>query len=340
MKRLLLALLALAALSGALAACGDDDSGGADGSGSEDLTIYSGRNEKLVGDLMKQFTKDTGVKVEIRYGESAELAATLAEEGEAARADVFFSQDAGALGAVAAAGLLAPAPASAEQVDARFRTANWVGTSGRARVVAYSTERLKASDLPDSILDFCDDEWKGRVGFPPPNASFQAFISAMRLTIGDERTREWLECMKDLDPELLENNIQTEEAIADGEIDVGFVNHYYLPELKAERPDFPVGNHFLEARDPGSLVNVAGAGILKTSDKQAAAKKFVDYLLSPAGQRYFSQKTFEYPLIDGVEPPEETRPLEDVQGPEIDLGALGEKLPSTLQLLQDVGLTS
>lgn len=340
MKRSLLALLAVAACGAVAAGCGDDDDGGS-GSGSGDpLTIYSGRNEKLVGDLMKQFERETGVKVQVRYGESAELAATLAEEGDSARADVFFAQDAGALGAVAEAGLLAPVPASAEKVDARFRTANWVGTSGRARVVAYSTERLKPSQLPDSILDFCDDRWKGKIGFPPPNASFQAFISAMRLGLGDARTREWLECMEDLDPELLENNIQTEEAIADGEIDVGFVNHYYLPELKAENPDFPVGNHFLKAGDPGSLVNVAGAGILKTTDQAEDAEKFVDFLLSESGQRYFSEKTFEYPLVDGIPAPAETRPLEDVHGPEIDLGALGEKLPSTLKLLQDVGLTS
>ncbi len=159
-------------------------------------------------------------------------------------------------------------------------------------------------------------------------------------TLGDDRTREWLECIKRQDPTLLENNIQTEEAIASGEIDVGFVNHYYLPELKAERPDFPVGNHFLRRGDPGSLVNVAGVGVLKTADDAEAATKFVDYLLSEDGQRYFSDKTFEYPLVEGVAPPKETRPLADVHGPDIDLGELGEKLPSTLELLQDVGLTS
>ncbi|HYF28160.1 MAG TPA: iron ABC transporter substrate-binding protein [Baekduia sp.] len=339
MKRSLIAILAVAAVAGLAAGCGDDDSGGSGGSG-DALTIYSGRNEKLVGDLIKQFEKATGIDAEVRYGESAELAATIAEEGERSPADVFFAQDAGALGAVADANLLAPAPPSSERVDARFRTGEWVGTSGRARVVAYSTERVKASELPDSILDFCNDAWKGRIGFPPPNASFQAFVSAMRLTLGDGRTREWLKCMKRLEPTLLENNIQTEEAIAAGEIDVGFVNHYYLPELKAEKPGFPVANHFLEAGDPGSLVNVAGAGVLKSSDQQEDAVRFVDFLLSEQGQRYFSTKTFEYPLVDGIAPPQETKPLDQVQGPEIELGALGDKLASTLSLLQDVGLTS
>ena len=89
----------------------------------------------------------------------------------------------------------------------------------------------------------------------------------MRLEVGDARTREWLEGIKANEPKIYENNIQTEEAIARGEIDVGFVNHYYLYELKREQPNFPVGNHFLRDGDPGSLVNAAGVGVLETSER-------------------------------------------------------------------------
>jgi iron(III) transport system substrate-binding protein len=338
MKRLTLALLALLALAAPLAACGND-AGGDTGK----LTIYSGRGEKLVGDLIKDFEKDTGIDAEVRYGDSAELAATIGEEGDASPADVFFSQDAGALGAVESAGLLTALPkATLERVDARWADPRgmWVGASGRSRVVAYSTERLKQSDLPESIFDFTDPKWKGRIGFAPPNASFQAFVSAMRLDIGDERTRQWLEGIKANEPTLLENNIQTEEAIASGEIDVGFVNHYYAYELRAERPDFPVANHFLEAGDPGALVNVAGAGILKTTDRSADARRFVDYLLSETAQRYFAEKTFEYPLIERIAAPEDLPPIGDLHGPDIKLGDLGGKLKSTLELLNDVGFNA
>jgi iron(III) transport system substrate-binding protein len=344
----LLALLLAALL--ALAACGsDDDGGGGDGGGAsgagaaETLTVYSGRSEKLVGELYKQFERDTGVKVEVRYGDSAELAATIAEEGENSPADVFFSQDAGALGAVEQAGRLAPLPpATLDKVDEDYRDPNgrWVGAAGRARVVAYSTERVKEADLPDSIFDFTAPEWKGRIGFPPPNASFQAFISGMRLAVGDERTKTWLEEIKANDPVLLENNIQTEEAIAAGEIDVGFVNHYYVFELQGERPDFPVANHFLRDGDPGTLVNVAGAGILAGSENARAAQQLVDYLLSPAGQTYFATQTSEYPLVAGIAPPEGARSLDSVEGPDISLGELGGKLRSTLELLNEVGLTT
>ncbi|MEA2270293.1 MAG: iron(III) transport system substrate-binding protein [Solirubrobacteraceae bacterium] len=346
MTRRLLPILAVLAAVAGLAACGGDDgSGGSAGSGdsAEKLVVYSGRGEKLVGPLLADFEKRTGIDLQVRYGDSAELAATIAEEGDASPADVFFSQDAGALGAVQRAGLLSPLPrATLDRVTKRFQDPNgeWVGTSGRARVVAYSTERLKASELPDSIFDFTDPKWKGRIGFAPPNASFQAFVSAMRIDVGDARTKKWLEDIKRNEPTLLENNIQTEEAIAAGEIDVGFVNHYYVHELRAERPDFPVENHFLGRGDPGSLVNVAGAGIVKGAEHADAARRFVDFLLSKDGQQYFSQKSFEYPLIDGIAPPKGTRALEDVHGPDIALGDLGGKLPSTLQMLSEVGFAS
>jgi iron(III) transport system substrate-binding protein len=342
-----LALLAcLPALALGLAACGTDDEGGGGGAaagGQETLTVYSGRSEKLVGELYKQFERESGVKVEVRYGDSAELAATIAEEGDNSPADLFFSQDAGALGAVEGAGLLEDLPpATLEKVEDRYRDGDgtWVGVSGRARVIAYSTERVKPAELPGSIFDFTDPRWKGRIGFPPPNASFQAFISGMRLTVGDERTKQWLEDIKKNDPALLENNIQTEEAIASGEIDVGFVNHYYVFELRGERPEFPVDNHFLKDGDPGTLVNVSGAGILKSSDAKAPAQRLVDYLLSQPGQEYFATQTFEYPLVDGVAPPKGARPLDEVEGPDIELDALGGKLQSTLELLNEVGLTT
>jgi iron(III) transport system substrate-binding protein len=334
-------LLALAAL--VLAACGGDDGGSGSGGDGQKLTIYSGRAETLVGPLLAQFEKDTGVDVEVRYGDSAELAATLAEEGENSPAGLFYSQDAGALGAVAERGLFEDLPQEAvNKVEARFRDdeGRWVGVSARARVLAYSTERLKEGELPQSVFDLTDPRWKGKLGFPPSNASFQAFVSAMRVDVGDDRAREWLEAIDANDPKLYENNLQTIEAIDNGEIDAGLVNHYYLYEIRQERGEVPVENHFFRTGDPGSLVNTAGVGILKSGKSQDAARKLVDYLLSEKGQRYFAEQTAEYPLASGVEPGPELRPLKSVQGPFIDLGILGEKLPSTLEMIEEAGLTN
>jgi iron(III) transport system substrate-binding protein len=294
-----------------------------------------------VGDLFDDFEEATGISVAVRYGDSAELAATIAEEGDNTPADVFFAQDAGSLGSVALAGLLDELdPDVLERVDERFRDPDgrWVGTSGRVRVVAYNTNELSESELPDSIWDYADPEWSGRIGFPPTNASFQAMVTSMRLDAGDEATREWLEAVAAGEPRIYENNVQTLEAVAAGEIDLGFVNHYYLYELLDEQPDAPVGNHYLAPGDAGALVNVAGAGILRTTDRPEMARRLVEYLLG-AGQEYFATETEEYPLVAGVEPGSELPPLEGLEGPDLELGTLGPELEATLELLDSVGLT-
>jgi iron(III) transport system substrate-binding protein len=331
-KRLALLAGAAAALIVPLATgCGGEDA---------DITVYSGRQEDLVEDLFEQFEEETGITLDVRYGDSAELAATIAEEGDNTPADVFFAQDAGSLGAVAGEGLLKELPAATlERVDERFRDpdSRWVGTSGRVRVVAYNTDELSDDELPDSIWDYADPEWEGRIGFAPTNASFQAMITAMRLDAGDERTREWLEAIVANDPHLYENNIATVEAVAAGEVDVGFVNHYYLYGHLDEEPDAPVDNHYLEPGDAGALVNVAGAGILATTDRPGMAQQFVDYLLAQ-GQEYFATETDEYPLVEGVESESELPPLTDLHGPDVELGALGGELEATIELLDSVGL--
>ena len=317
--------------------------GGSAGGGGDDnprrLTVYSGRAEELVGPLYERFERATGIQVDARYGDSAELAATIAEEGGNSPAEVFFAQDAGALGAVAATGSLRPLPpALLERVDPRFHDpeGRWVGVSGRARVVAYDTRKLQPAQLPDTIFAFTDRRWRERIGLAPTNASFQAFVSAMRLSVGDERTLAWLKGIKANEPVLLENNIQTLEAIARGEVEVGFVNHYYLYELRGERPDLPVENHFTRPGDPGSLVNVSGVGLLSDSPE---ARRFAEFLLDVEGQRFFATDTEEYPLIEGVRSDEKLRALEQIQGPDVTLGQLGAKLPATVELIREAGLT-
>jgi iron(III) transport system substrate-binding protein len=331
MKRLLILPLALLACL-PVTACGGGDA---------DLTIYSGRNETLVGPLIERFEKESGLDVDVRYGDSAELAATIAEEGDNTPADVFFAQDAGSLGAVE--DRLAPLPkAVLDAVPPRYRDpkGRWVGTSARARVVAYSTERVKESELPDSVFDYTDEQWKGRLGLPPTNASFQAFVSVMRIDAGEERTKQWLRDIVDNDPQLYENNIQTIEAIDRGEIDAGFVNHYYLEELKRENPDLKVANHFLRDGDPGSFVNAAGVGVLADAKHPEEAQRFAEFLVGREAQEFFAQNTFEYPLADGVEPVGELPPLDELIGPHVALAQLGVELKPTLQMLDEVGLTS
>ena len=335
MRRRLAAALAALALVGAGCSSGS-------GSGGDELVIYSGRGEVLVGELIKKF-EETGVDVEVRYAGTSELAAQLLEEGDNRKADVFFSQDAGALGALQDAGVLAPLPQDVlDIVPARYRSAKggWVATSGRARVIAYRPDRVPEAQLPKSVFELTDPKWKGRVGIAPTNASFQAFVTGMRVTAGNERTKTWLEGLKKNEPKEYEGNIAAVEAVDNGEVDIALVNHYYLYERIAEKgaANVKVKNHFLGGGDPGALVNVAGVGIVNGTKHAADAEKFVRFLLSETGQRYFAEETFEYPMTPAAQPPSGLPPLDAIQGPKIDLAALAP-LKDTLAMLTEVGLT-
>jgi len=305
------------------------------------LTIYSGRSEDLVGPLIEQFEQESGLDVEVRYGDTAAMAATILEEGANSPADVYFGQDAGALGALAQAGRLALlADDILNQVDPRFRAPNgqWVGTSGRARVVVYNTDTLSETDLPDDIFGFCDPQWQGRLGWAPTNGSFQAFVTALRVVEGEDRAREWLSCIQANEAQVYPKNTPIVAAVGAGEIDAGFVNHYYLYQFLAEDPDFPARNYHPRTGDAGAMVNVAGVGIVNTTDNQAAAEAFVNFLLSKPAQEYFNNETNEYPLVNqGIELNPLLIPLSQIQTPEIDLGDL-EDLEGTLELLQDLGI--
>ena len=221
---------------------------------------------------------------------------------------------------------------------ARSPEGKWIGISGRARVVVYNTEKLTEDDLPEDIFGFTDPKWKGKIGWPPRNASFQTMVTAMRVLWGEERAREWLQGIVANDPQEYEKNTPTVAAVAAGEVEVGFVNHYYLYRfLSEEGESFGARNYHLGAGGPGSLVMVAGAGILSSSDNREAAEKFLEFMLSTPGQQYFAGQTFEYPLVEGVQVQRELVSLENIQRPELDLADLKD-LQGTQKLLREVGI--
>jgi iron(III) transport system substrate-binding protein len=344
MRRLSPVLLILA-LTGTIAACGGDDEGGLASAGSsksgKELTVYSGRNEELVKPLLERFSKAADVKLNVRYGDTAELAATIREEGDNSPADVFFAQDAGALGALQNAGALGDVPAATlDKVDARFRSKDgrWVGTSGRARIIAYDKRAVTAGEVPRSVFDLTAPQYKEKVGWAPTNGSFQAFVTGMRKTSGDAAAEAWLKGMKANGVKAYDNNILVRDAIANGEIELGLINHYYVLEAVAEEgADYPVGLGFTKAGDPGSLVNVAGVGVLKSSERQADAQALVDFLLADEAQAYFAQETKEYPLAGTTASPAGIPPLADLAQPDLDLSDLDD-LAGTLELIERSGV--
>lgn len=337
---LAVAILALAACSGGQSTT--SASTGASAGAPQSVTVYSGRLEELYDPLFVKFTEETGIQVAARYGDSDELAAQLIEEGDASPAAVFFSQYAGDLGAVDAAGLLAPLPAgAADAVPPAYRAPNghWTGVTGRARVIAYDGEQLTAAEVPTSVFDLTDPVWKDQVGIAPTNKSFQSFVTAMRLTAGDTATKAWLEGLVANGVKKYEQNGLILDAVDAGKIKLGLVNHYYWYEKAAKvgAENMRAQLAFTAPEDPGSLVNVAGVGILSGAANNPAAQQFVSWLLSTAAQQWFVENTYEYALVPGVAQAEGLPALDSLRGPDVSLAELAD-LPGTLMMLQDVGL--
>ena len=309
------------------------------GVGSDSLVVYSGRSESLVGPIIGQFEDATGIAVAVKYGSTSEVAATLLEEGKRSPADIFFAQDPGGLGAVAQ--LLAPLPDEIVNLVpawARSPEKKWVGISGRARTVVYNRQRIAESDLPTSIDGFTDPQWRARIGWAPSNASFQAMVTAMRVMWGQEPTRRWLQGVKANQPRVYPKNTPIVAAAASGEIDVGFVNHYYVHRfIQEDGEDFGARNYYLSDRGPGSLVLVAGAGILETSKNRENAERFLRFMLSKVAQQYFAGQTFEYPLVEEVQTHRLLLTLSEVNSPDIDMVSLSD-VRGTQALLRELGI--
>ncbi len=304
------------------------------------IGVYSGLSEALVAPLIQQFTADTGIEVETRYAGSGEMAAQLLTEGGKSPADVFLSQDAGALGAVSKAGLLAPIDAATlEAVPGQFSAADgtWVGVSGRARVIVYNP--TLAPNPPDTIDGLLAPEWRGKIGFAPSNASWQAFVTGLRVLRGEAGAEQWLRAFKAQDPQAFENNVAVRDAVDSGQVALGLVNHYYLYELIHTKGADAVTakNQFMAAGDPGGLVNVAGVGVLKSAPNPEGAQAFAAYLVGKPAQQYFTEETAEYPLVAGVASAAEMPPLSELEPPSVDLSQLDD-IEATQELLVETGL--
>jgi iron(III) transport system substrate-binding protein len=318
---------------------------GCGGGGGDTLTVYSGRTENLVGPLLDQFADETGIDIGVLYGDSADLAVQIDTEGDESPADVFISQSPGAVGYLDGKGRLVALPEPVlELVPERFRGSDddWVGLSGRVRVVVYNQETVDPSELPESVFDLTDERYQGRVGVAPTNGSFQDFVTGMRELVGDDQTLAWLEGLVANDARTYPNNDSIRQAVERGEVDFGLVNHYYNERAKAEDPDVPTENHLLAANDPGTLILVTAASVLDTAgDRADDAGRLVEFLLSREAQEFFAEETFEYPLASGVEPVvADLPPLDDIASPRLDLSSLGGGLQRTREMIRESGLES
>jgi iron(III) transport system substrate-binding protein len=326
----------------------------------QSLTVYSGRSSGLVDPIVKQFKKDTGIDIKVRYATDAALFATLEEEGARSPADVYWVNTAGTLVNAAKKGLFAKLPASVLTRPAEFvpKSGLWTPLSVRFRVVAFNPKTVKNTELPQTVLEMPKlTKFKGRIGWTPVYSSFQDFITAMRSVYGEIKTKTWLLDMKKIEPKAYPSNTAMLGAMRAGEIDLALTNHYYIQKIIAgvregefegveeekEKPTAPqpdlVGTHYFKTGDVGNLELVTGAGILKTSKNSAAASKFLEYLLSTKTQQLTTKTILEYPVVNGFVLPKTLLPLSEAikRSPKIDFEKLVD-IDNTLKLLRDVGL--
>ncbi|WP_255149827.1 extracellular solute-binding protein [Halorarius halobius] len=313
---------------------------------SGELDVFSGRGEALVGELI-EYIEDLypDLTLRVRYNSSTDLVSRILTSGDNSPADVFYSVNAGSLGALAEEGRTATLPDRVtELVRQEFRDpeGGWVGTSGRARTIPYNTNQFSESDIPNDIFAFPDAQaFDDAMGWTPVYGSFQAFITAMRVLNSRSEAKSWLEGMLDSGVVGYNDEFTLSRGVAAGEIGAGFANHYYTLRVLDGQPNAPIDIAFTE-NDAGSMFNVAGGAVVDTAADTELASNFVMHLLSAEAQEYFATSTFEYPLIPGVEPVQpgsiELPTIDELQPPEgLDLSQLADLGP-TLELMREVGL--
>lgn len=303
------------------------------------VVLYSGRTEELVGPLLSRFEDEAGIDVDVRYGSSPEMAATILTEGPDSPADLFYSQDPASLGSVAdfmeplPGSILALAPERFSDPDGR-----WVGITARSRVLAFNPELVDEADLPASYRELTEPEWSGRFGIAPTNGSFVTFVSAMILLEGEEATGEWLEGIAANDPVTFDGNSPIAAAVDAGDLELGLINHYYLRELAAEQGSITAQNHFFTEADAGSLVMPSGIGILSTASNPQGAESLIEFLLSSESQAYFAETNFEYPVISDAPAPEGLPAIDTLVSPVLSSAELAGVLDQATDLIAAAGL--
>ena len=305
-------------LAAVVAAVGMVVAAGCGGDERDALTVYTGRTESLVAPLLEEFSQENDIAIDVRYGDTNDLALLIGTEGDRSPADVYWGQSPGATAYLAERDLLAPLPRELlAKVQPTFEDddGRWVGVSGRQRVLVYNRDMVDEADLPGSVLDLTAPEYRGKVGIAPSNGSFQDFVTAMRQMEGQDAAKAWLEGMAANDAQTYANNNAIVEAVGRGEIPFGLVNHYYNHRFLEEDPGLPSRNHQFEAGDIGGLVIPSSVSVLASSAKQEDARRFIAFLLERDAQEYFAEETFEYPLADGVAAAEGVPPLASLKPP-------------------------
>ncbi|MFL3651044.1 MAG: extracellular solute-binding protein [Pseudoalteromonas sp.] len=300
-----------------------------------ELTLYLGRGEGgLYENVLQAIQKrNPDFKLGIRRGPTAALANTIVAEAKAGvkRADIFWAVDSGAIGLVTDAGLAQKIPTDiSEQLQPQFRYKEWAPVTGRIRTLPYNTSRLTKDQIPTSIMEIADSDLS--IGWAPAYASFQSFVTAMRILEGDDKTAKWLKKVQKRS-KTYAGELGVVMGVERGEVDIGFANHYYTLRLKSGKPDAKLDLAFTQ-NDAGCLVNTSGVLAL---NNDPLATNFMRYLLSKEVQGYLATEAYEIPLINNISQPDGLPSLANISPPKIDLTQLADLRP-TIDLMRNNGV--
>jgi iron(III) transport system substrate-binding protein len=320
------------ALAGLLVLSACSSSGGAKSSADAgEITLYSAQHEQTTDALVKAFTAKTGIKVNVRSDDEDVLTAQIEQEGSRSPADVFYTENSPWLEQLDAKGMLAKVDASTlAEVPAKYSgtSGDWVGVSARASVLVYNTSKLTASQVPTSIMDLADPKWKGKIELAPAETDFWPVISSIAKAKGDAAALAWLKAVK-ANAGSRDSAPDNETLVSDvnnGTVELGVINHYYWFRLQSEIGTGAMHSalSYLAPQDPGYVLDISGAAILKSSKHQAQAQAFLAYIDSAAGQQIIAHSvSFEYPIGSGVAANSELKPFEQLQPNSFSVSELG-----------------
>ena len=313
------------------------------GAGAASLTLYSAQHEQTVDLLSKAFTKETGIEVTVHSGEAPALASQLIKEGASTPADVFLTENSPELELLSEKGLLAKvAPATLAIVPTQDSGAagDWVGVLAREDVLAFNAGMIQESALPASLMDLAKPEWKHKVGIAPADADFLPLIGAVVALKGRPAALEWLKGLHE-NAMIFDDDEAVVAAVDRGAVATGVINNYYWARLRVEKgaANMKSAIHHFAGGDVGGLMNISGAAVLKGSRNQAAAQKFLAFLVSKPAQQMLSSLdiTFEYPLVAGVAANPLLKPMSELHPPAVTLKQIGDDQDAA-SLLREAGL--
>jgi iron(III) transport system substrate-binding protein len=310
---------------------------------SGDLVIYSGRSEPLIQPVIEAFKAEhPDVTVLLKAGSNSELANALLEERSNPQADVFITTEFFTVQALAREDVFQPyLPEGADQLPEKWigPENQWTGLTRRARVIMYNRDLVSQNELPGSIFDLTDPKWKGQVAAAgSTNGSMQAQIAAMRQLLGEQATEDWLQGLIANDVTFFGGHTDVRKAVGAGEFKLGLVNHYYFYLQQAEGSH--VGIIFPDQGEGqiGLITNATAAAIVEGAPNLGAARAFLDYLVSPEGQRTFADLNYEYPIVPEVMVRKEVPLLQDFRLAEVDVAKAALEFEETFDLIERVGL--